>query len=83
MEPIRGQSRINLTGGSKSGNNRSAPRDSEDEERFLKRMDDMNVLYPARERGEFWTDISARPGSARIPLGRIRVQREVTWNSEN
>ncbi|KAI0509193.1 hypothetical protein F5B22DRAFT_365873 [Xylaria bambusicola] len=82
MKPIRGQSKMNLAGGSRSGINRSAPRNSEDEERFLKRMDDMNVLYPARERGEFWTDISARPGSARIPRGKIRVQREVRWNSE-
>ncbi|KAI1178913.1 hypothetical protein F4777DRAFT_40265 [Nemania sp. FL0916] len=63
---------------------RTALRDSDDEERLFKRLDDIHVLVPAKERGEFWTDITtARPASEGIPLGGIRVQRDVTWNSED
>ncbi|GAP90160.1 putative integral membrane protein [Rosellinia necatrix] len=62
---------------------RTALRESDDEERPFKRLDDVHVLVPPKERGEFWTDISARPASEGIPLGGIRVQRDVTWNSED
>ncbi|KAI0402488.1 hypothetical protein F4802DRAFT_370572 [Xylaria palmicola] len=60
-----------------------ALRESDDEERPFKRLDDVQVLVPAKERGELWTDISARPASEGVPLGAIRVQRDVTWNSED
>ncbi|KAI1328683.1 hypothetical protein F5Y16DRAFT_368369 [Xylariaceae sp. FL0255] len=54
----------------------------EDEERPLKRFDDVPTLVPAKSRGEFWTDIrGTRPPSSQmsIPVGGIRVQRDVTW----
>ncbi|KAI1427070.1 hypothetical protein F5Y12DRAFT_195682 [Xylaria sp. FL1777] len=82
-KPSKGQSHAYLNGGSKPALSRTALRESDDEERFLKRLDDINVLVPAKERGEFWTDISARPASEGAPLGGIRVQRDVTWNSED
>lgn len=61
---------------------RTALRDSDEDDRPFKRLDDVHVLVPAKERGELWTDISARPASEGIPLGGIRVQRDVTWDSE-
>ncbi|KAJ3578504.1 hypothetical protein NPX13_g2060 [Xylaria arbuscula] len=82
IRPTDAQSRTHLTGGSKPTLNRSTRRDSEDEERFFKRIEEPSVLYPSRDR-EFWTDISARPGSEAIPMEGIRVQRDVTWNSED
>jgi hypothetical protein len=55
-------------------------RESDDEERPFKRFDDIHILVPAKDRGEFWTNITARPASQGIEPGRIRVQRDVTWN---
>ncbi|KAI1190762.1 hypothetical protein F5B17DRAFT_427238 [Nemania serpens] len=82
------QSRMQLHtyGGSGTKTNpalsRTALRESDEDERPFKRLDDVHVLVPAKERGELWTDISARPASEGIPLGGIRVQRDVTWDSE-
>ncbi|KAI0552407.1 hypothetical protein F4679DRAFT_88309 [Xylaria curta] len=76
------QSHTYVKGGTTPGLSRTALRESDEEERPFKRFDDVHVLVPAKERGEFWTDISARPASEGIPLGGIRVQRDVTWNSE-
>lgn len=70
-------------GGATPALSRTALRDSDDEERPFKRLDDVHVLVPPKERGELWTDISARPASEGIPLSGIRVQRDVTWNSES
>ncbi|KAI0972111.1 hypothetical protein F4678DRAFT_68801 [Xylaria arbuscula] len=82
-KPSKRQSRTYHNGTSKSALSRTALRESDDEERIFKRMDDIHVLVPAKERGEFWTDISARPASEGVPIGGIRVQRDVTWNSED
>ncbi|TGJ87928.1 hypothetical protein E0Z10_g877 [Xylaria hypoxylon] len=79
----KSQSHTYLNGGVNPALGRTAVRESEDEERFFKRLDDIQVLVPAKERGEFWTDISARPASEGVPLGKIRVQRDVTWKSED
>ncbi|KAI0424826.1 hypothetical protein F5Y09DRAFT_126161 [Xylaria sp. FL1042] len=82
-KPPKGQPHTYLNGASKPALSRTALRESDDEERFFKRLDDIHVLVPAKERGEFWTDISARPASEGVPIGGIRVQRDVTWNSED
>jgi hypothetical protein len=52
----------------------------DDEERLFKRLDDVHVLVPAKDRGQYWTNITseARPPPEGIPLGGIRVQRDVT-----
>ncbi|KAI1816134.1 hypothetical protein GGS20DRAFT_575689 [Poronia punctata] len=55
-------------------------RESDDEERPFKRFDDIHILVPPKGRGEFWTNITARPASSGVEPGRIRVQRDVTWN---
>ncbi|KAH8163457.1 hypothetical protein CIB48_g4790 [Xylaria polymorpha] len=82
-KPTKKPSHTFVKGGTNSaGLSRTALRESDEDERPLKRLDDIHVLVPAKERGEFWTDISARPASEGIPLGGIRVQRDVTWNSE-
>ncbi|KAI1748158.1 hypothetical protein F4782DRAFT_385209 [Xylaria castorea] len=83
-KPPKRQSHTYVKGGTTpaGGLSRTALRESDEEERPFKRLDDIHVLVPAKERGEFWTDISARPASEGIPLGGIRVQRDVTWNSE-
>ncbi|KAI0467447.1 hypothetical protein F4859DRAFT_506806 [Xylaria cf. heliscus] len=82
-KPSKKQSHTYVNGGTNpAGLSRTALRESDEEERPFKRLDDIHVLVPAKERGEFWTDISARPASEAIPLGGIRVQRDVTWNSE-
>ncbi|KAI8632860.1 hypothetical protein F5Y19DRAFT_332140 [Xylariaceae sp. FL1651] len=67
---------------SDSAASRTHLRESDDEERPFKRLDDVQVLVPPKERETCWTAISskARPQSAQdIPLGGIRVQRDVTW----
>ncbi|KAI3321639.1 hypothetical protein HD806DRAFT_159224 [Xylariaceae sp. AK1471] len=64
---------------SHSAASRTALRESDDDERPFKRFDDIHVLVPPKDRGDFWTDISARPASEGIPMGGIRVQRDVTW----
>ncbi|KAI1116730.1 hypothetical protein F5Y14DRAFT_53802 [Nemania sp. NC0429] len=69
-------------GGTNPALSRTALRESDEEDRPFKRLDDVHVLVPAKERGELWTDISARPASEGVPLGGIRVQRDVTWDSE-
>ncbi|RWA10070.1 hypothetical protein EKO27_g5023 [Xylaria grammica] len=79
----KSQSHTYLHGGHNPALSRTALRESDDEERFFKRLDDIQVLVPAKERGEFWTDISARPASEGVPLGKIRVQRDLTWKSED
>ncbi|KAI0453361.1 hypothetical protein F5B21DRAFT_287360 [Xylaria acuta] len=82
-KPSKKQSHTYVKGGiNPAGFSRTALRESDEDERPFKRFDDIHVLVPAKERGEFWTDISARPASEGIPLGGIRVQRDVTWNSE-
>ncbi|KAI8948657.1 hypothetical protein F4801DRAFT_441755 [Xylaria longipes] len=82
-KPSNKQSHTYVKGGTNpAGLSRTALRESDEEERPFKRLDDIQVLVPAKERGEFWTDISARPASEGIPMGGIRVQRDVTWNSE-
>ncbi|KAI1122429.1 hypothetical protein F5Y10DRAFT_75871 [Nemania abortiva] len=82
-KPSKKQSHTYVKGGGKPAISRTALRESDDEERPFKKYDDVHVLVPAKERGEFWTDISGRPASEGIPLGGIRVQRDVTWNSED
>ncbi|KAJ2988017.1 hypothetical protein NUW58_g4196 [Xylaria curta] len=82
-KPPKKQSHTYVKTGSNTALTRTGLRESDDEERPFKRLDDIQVLVPAKERGEFWTDISARPASEGIPLGGIRVQRDVTWNSED
>ncbi|KAF2969088.1 hypothetical protein GQX73_g4486 [Xylaria multiplex] len=79
----KSQTHTYLNGALNPALSRTALRESDDEERFFKRLDDIQVLVPAKERGEFWTDISARPGSEGVPLGKIRVQRDLTWKSED
>ncbi|KAI1819410.1 hypothetical protein F4861DRAFT_139691 [Xylaria intraflava] len=68
--------------GPNSGASRTALRESDDESQPFKGLHDVEVLVPPKERGGFWTDISARPASRGLPPGAIRVQRAVTWNSE-
>ncbi|KAI0871840.1 hypothetical protein GGS24DRAFT_40131 [Hypoxylon argillaceum] len=81
-KPSKKQAHTYIKGGQNPALSRTALRESDDEERPFKRFDDVHVLVPAKERGEFWTDISARPASQGIPLDGIRIQRDVTWNSE-
>ncbi|KAI2639240.1 hypothetical protein GGS21DRAFT_419770 [Xylaria nigripes] len=75
-------SRTYTKAGSNLGASGTALRESDDEAQLTKGLNDMQVLVPPKERGNLYTDISARPGSGRIPPGGIRVQRDVTWNSE-
>jgi hypothetical protein len=70
-------------GNANSAASRTALRESDDDERPFKRFDDVHVLVPAKERGDFWTDISARPASRGVPMGAIRVQRDVTWGCDD
>ncbi|KAI0097225.1 hypothetical protein GGR51DRAFT_486025 [Nemania sp. FL0031] len=84
-KPPKKQTHTYVKGGTNTSFSRTALRESDDEERPFKRFDDINVLVPAKERGELWTDISARPPSGGIQLKGmkgIRVQRDVTWNEE-
>ncbi|KAJ8125913.1 hypothetical protein O1611_g7725 [Lasiodiplodia mahajangana] len=84
-KPPKKQAHTYAKGGTNTSFSRTALRESDDEERPFKRFDDVHVLVPAKERGELWTNITARPGSEGIQLKGIkgiRVQRDVTWNSE-